>query len=657
MKPNPIPGFPSPPPPKAPPATNPTPSPNPGPNPAPTPAPTPVPGGSTPPGTPSARPAGTPRPGATRGPGVTRRSREAAVTGENWHFWWDYNKDRFLRLKVRLFEQEGVTSESAAFFFGRRRRATRDTNRPGQAFVDKHLLPALRKALRDRDHPVRYRSAVALGKSGGPAELPLLTGALADKDELVREGAVTGIALLATPAARDVLLPLFEGNKKGRALLGGRKANDDLRGVAAIGLGLLVRDHPEADGDGAVRKALFRHSLGRGHDHHIPMASVMALGLMRGEVDAVRKIVDHLRKVAAPRSGALDWVRAQAVLAIGRILAENPAAKQTTDLDFVVTTLNRGKSANVRRSAAIAIGYIAAGESGPDADAVKALIGKLRRGKDRLTRGFAAVSLGRLGGDQALTALARGLRKEKGQLSAFCGIGLGILAADASRGASPERAPGGRPQESDEASRARREAMSGRRLKAIQHLRAAFVRMRTPDLKGGLAIALGIAHDREAGAMLLKALRNSSDRRFRGDCAVALGMVAHVEAAETLLRIMEHADADPRMREHAAVGLGLMGSRRVVRPLLAALKSEQSHYALVAITQALGLVGDRSAIEPLAKLVAAKRQPTYTRTYACWALGGIGDARDLPALTPVRSHHNYHACCVNLNAMLVLIDL
>jgi HEAT repeat protein len=377
---------------------------------------------------------------------------------------------------------------------------------------------------------------------------------------------------------------------------------------------------------------------------------------MRGEVAAVHEIVDHLRKVAAPRSGALDWVRAQAVLAIGRILAENPGARRPGDLSFTVATLSRGKSANVRRSAAIALGYLAAGETEPDAAAVKALVAKLRRGKDRLTRGFAAISLGRLGGDDALAALTRGLRREKGQLGVFCGIALGILAADAEE-RSREKAGGKAAQATDAGRSAHRERIGQRRTRAIQHLRAAFTRKRAPDQKAGLAIALGIAHDRESGAMILKALKASSDRRFRGDCAVALGMVAHTEAADTLLRIMKHADADPRLREHAAVGLGLMGSRRVVRPLLDALRRDQSHYALVAITQALGLVGDRSAVVPLAELAVAKKLPTYTRTYACWALGGIGDPRSLPALTPVRSHHNYHACCVNLNAMLVLIDL
>jgi len=620
-----------PPPPSSPPGANP--------NPQPSPTPSTPPDARTPPSPSGSSPAGA-RAAGPRGTGVTRRSKDAAITGENWHFWWAYNRDRFLKLKTRLFADRSVHSESAEFFFGRHtQRAARDTDRPGPALVRDRLLPRLLDALKDPTFQVRYRAAVAVGKVGGEGELDALVKALGDRDELVREGATVGIALMAVPKARSVLIALLEDKAEGRRLLGGRSGTDELRGIAALGLGLLAHAHPGIDGDGSMRRVLMRHSLDPKHDHHIPMAAVISLGLFKEAPQTVREITKHLKGLTDRKRGAPEWVRAQAVLAIGRLVASNPGQVDPTNLEFLIDTLEGAKSAGMKRSAALALGCVAMVLDGPDSGATRALAQELAKGKDRLTRCFAAVSLGQMGGSTALQALTRGLLRHKHQLKVFCGLGLGILC-----GALAER----------------REAESvddQLRMKGVQYLRTAFERTRSPDLKGGLAIALGIAGDRPAGSMVLEAFRAARDTVLRGDCAVALGLLDHTAAAGVLLDTMKRAKADPRLREHAAVGLGLMGSRAMVRPLVEALRTERSHYALTAITLALGLVGDRTAVDPLTALLDPKKHPSYTRTYAGWALGSLGDHRSLPVLTPVRSNHNYHACCVNFNAMLVLIDL
>jgi HEAT repeat protein len=635
VQPNPIPGFPVPPPPS--PAPTPATSP-PGVLPEPPSAPTPPPpGGFTPPKTPTgAEPTATPRGATTRGPGVTRRNPEPSITGESWHYWWDYNKDRFLKLKTRLAAARAVQSESTEFFFGRRSgRAATDTDRPGPAYVRKFLLPRLLAALEDEVFEVRYRAAVAVGRVGAQEELPRLVRLLADKHELVREGATMGIALLQHPDARAPLLALLADGQAARRLLGGRKSTDELRGVAAVGLGLLANAHPGIDADGAMRNALIRQSLDPAHDHHIPMACVVALGLFRENKETVRTIAEHLKKVSK-RSGAAEWVRAQAVLAIGRLAEANAGATDPDDIAFLEDVLTNAGSAALRRSAALALASAAPDSDNPGSDAVVRALGrKLGKGKDRLTRCFAAIALGHMGGTRAHQLLSSAIVREKQELQVYCALGLGIAcgALEAREGSDPELLRSG-----------------------LQYLRVGFERMRSPDSKGGFAIALGIAGDGAAGPMLLEAYRDIRSTRFRSDCAVALGMVGHDAAAGMLLDAMNGKDSPPQLREHAAVGLGLMGSRQVVQPLVKALVKEKSHYALTAITQAVGLVGDRSAIGPLTDMLDPARNPAHLRTYACWALGSLGDPRPLPALTPIRSNHNYHACCVNFNAMLVLVD-
>ncbi|MBN2491272.1 MAG: HEAT repeat domain-containing protein [Planctomycetes bacterium] len=555
---------------------------------------------------------------------------------ESWHCWWDYNKDRFLKRQARLAEEQSVQSDSTDFFFGRQSgRLAIDADRPGRACVREHVLPALVAALRDDALAVRYRAAVAIGKTGAPEGLPRLLEALADRDELVREGAAMGLALLQHPEARTALLALLDDGQPARRLLGGRRSTDELRGIAAVGLGLLAHAHPGIDADGALRDALVRQSLDRSHDHHIPMACVAALGLFRERAEVRRAIAGHLRRVAAPGGPAAEWVRAQAVLAVGRLAESSRDAADSTDVAFLVDVLETSRNAALGRSAALALATAGIGPDGPQPAAVQALGRKLTAGRDRLTRGFSAISLGHLGGAQAHAMLTLALFREKQELQVYCGLGLAIAcgARSARAEADPERLCSGR-----------------------ERLRAAFERTRSPDARGGFAIALGIAGDADAGPMLLAAYRSARSVRFRGDCAVALGMIGHSAAAGALLDTIRAKYAAPELREHTALGLGLLRARATVPPLVAALASEPSHAARIAFTQALGLVGDRTAIAPLAGLLDSSRHSAHTRAYACWALGSLGDPRPLGALAPLRANHNYHACCGNFNAMLVLVD-
>ena len=576
---------------------------------------------------------------------MTRRNRSTSIPAESWRYWWNFNKDRFLKLKVRLYSGRSVQSESAEFFFGRRtRHVDKDTNRPGRAYLDVHLIPRLLLALEDPEVQVRYRAAVALGRVGTAAQIPALKKLLKDKFTRVREGALIGLVLLMTEDARPIFLDILEDNKKGKNLLGGQLTNDDLRGVAALGLGLLGEDE-----GGLSRKALIRQIRNRQNDHHVPMVATIALGLLEGNAQEVFQIIQDLRAIADKNSRVDEWVRAQAVLAMGRITALNNLEADPAVLKYMIRVLGHNKSANLRRSAASALGYLARGKGASVPAVVKALLKELDRGKDRISRGFAAVAVGQVGGPQAHRALCERLLKEKSQLKVFCGLGLGILCAGLADGIDRGSA--------DTTEHDRCESDQILRLKGLQYLLGAFKRTRSPELKGGLAICLGIGRDPLAGKTILKAMKASRDVRFRGDCAVALGMVGHSNAMDLLMRMLKGSDAQPRLKEHVAIGLGLMGYCNVVPPLISSLKTGKSHYSMVAITQALGFVGDRSAILPLTAFLDVKKHPTHRRAYACWALGTIGDQRMLPAFTPVRSNHNYLASCGTFNHLLYLVDM
>jgi HEAT repeat protein len=561
---------------------------------------------------------------------MSRRAPRAVDSKENWHFWWNYNKDGFLNLKAAVYKAAGqIQTESPEFFFGRstQRVVAADTNRPTDSDLGKRVIPSLTRALADPVADVRYRAAIALGRVGGPAEVKVLVGALADSNYTVREGAATGLALLRAEAARPYLAALLEFGEEGRKLVKRQTSFDGIRGIAAIGLALLGEDDA-----GSVRALLMRHIKYRKHSHHIPMMCTIGLGLLIGDEQYVRGILDRLEALSAPGSRFDNWTRAQAVVATGRLIKRNGLKAGEKTVRKMIRILERGETVHLRRSAAIALGHLH-GWTAPDPVMVKALVKAHRDSGDGMVRNLAAISLGRIGGQKALVALTDGVIRGRGQRRVYSGLGLGILCANLDREAEHER-----------------------RVRGLAALTAAFDKARDPDVKGGLAIALGIADERDSGGILLSALREVKDVGFRGDCAVALGMVGHREATRFLLDLLSESDSLPLLKEKVAIGLGLMGTREAVPPLVQALKNARSAYALRSITQSLGFIGDRTAIHPLAELVNGERTQTLTRVFACSALGAIGDPRNLPLLTAVRTDHNFLGCCTELNYLLAAVN-
>ncbi len=99
------------------------------------------------------------------------------------------------------------------------------------------------------------------------------------------------------------------------------------------------------------------------------------------------------------------------------------------------------------------------------------------------------------------------------------------------------------------------------------------------------------------------------------------------DQVENLIAALQ--DEDPRLRETAASGLGLLGDARAVEALIAALEDEDWEVRLEA-AGALGEIGDAGAVEPL--IVALQDEASDVREEAAGALGEIGDARAVEAL-------------------------
>lgn len=582
------------------------------------------------PGSPGASRPGAGTAGAAGGGATTvRRSRGGrAARFEDWDFWWGHNKEIYLNLKDRLYDDAPV-SDTAAFFFGRRRNTgtpARSANRPTEAFVRARLVPRLLTALGSDSFDLRDSALLALGKAGGPEEVAAMLAMVKDKVRSVRENAVMSLGVLGAKEAIPPLLALLDGRRAGQKLRG-RKPESRLRAFAATSLGMI--------GDNAhneVRAKLADLAGKAGVNRNVAVNCAIGLGLLVGDTLYVNRTAEVLRSLVANPEKVDRWVRVHAVVALARLHRHNGLPPSRETITFLTRLAKRDRVAHVRRSAVIGLGLLVQ-DPNAEPDAVKFLCQQFLRARDNATRHFAAIALGQVGGEIALKRLREGVLTAKDQRRAFAALGLAILC---------ERWVG------DPQCRENRDS-------ALKTLRTAFEKEKAPHIRGGLAIALGIARDATAGPMLLSAMSAGRDPAYRGYVALALGMVRYAPAVAPMLTLMQASDNQPLLKQQTAIGLGLLGSRDVIGPLVDVLKEGKTSFMLCSATQALGFVGDRTAVKPLIEVMDGEKNTALARGYAAIALGNIVDPRPIPAVALIAANHNYLANTACLAEMFYVL--
>jgi HEAT repeat protein len=220
-------------------------------------------------------------------------------------------------------------------------------------------LPALAALLEDEVGAVRGAAARAAAGAGGRDALPLLLGALEDRNRWVRYCAVEGLLSLADAldgaqlaAVARALAPLLEAPEEGGALLylralarfGGGQAVARLAALLEAEDPYAVRAAAEAlAGLGPIAAAAapaLERALGRGWDPETRTALALALAAVGGAGAAAA-----LAPLAA--RGATER-RAEAVAALGRL--RDPGARQA------VAAALEDEAPRVRLAAALAVG-------------------------------------------------------------------------------------------------------------------------------------------------------------------------------------------------------------------------------------------------------------------------------------------------------------
>jgi len=138
-------------------------------------------GGPAGPGAPA--PSGPTTPGAsgpaTGGPAGPSGGGRGPITGargvtlddplDTWEFWWEFNKDPFIRLKDTV-HTSGPQTGSDDFYLGATRRSeAKDSMKPTQEQIDTEILPALKKAIdetQENEFDIISSCMIAMAKIG-----------------------------------------------------------------------------------------------------------------------------------------------------------------------------------------------------------------------------------------------------------------------------------------------------------------------------------------------------------------------------------------------------------------------------------------------------------------------------------------------------------
>lgn len=141
------------------------------------------------------------------------------------------------------------------------------------------------------------------------------------------------------------------------------------------------------------------------------------------------------------------------------------------------------------------------------------------------------------------------------------------------------------------------------------------------------AEALGkLGGDPRGVEAFLDFLKNSSSM-VREEGAAALGKIGHRSAAEALIQVIN--DESFFVRLSAVISLGKVGDSGATEPLTQCLKDEDKDIREAA-SSALGIVGDARAVESLIQTL--KDESPRVRYHAADSLGKLGDARAVEAL-------------------------
>jgi len=580
-----------------------------------------------------------------------------------WEFWWEHNQAPLLLLKTRV-RTSGSATGVEGFYLGDGQRPQQSSLGPTDDQLRQRVIPALLAVLaRETNDDLVTGAMVALAKIGdlgdaalgGEIEAQLLRR-LADGAQDTRETAAVALGILASPRSIPTLAHLLWDTPEGRKLVRAGEVVYRTRAFAAYGLGLVgARATSEVDRQLVV--SILRRALEeeRTSTRDLGVASVLALGLVPLATLAPAALPRAGRDLAPPessRQAQLDFVlallrdpegerlvRAQCPITLARLLAGLPEPHLGPYRTVIVGELlecltRRREETEVVQSAVLALGAIGCNDAGSELDARirRALTEVPRQVSEPQARAFALLALAeagaRYGGgpahegiDHARAFLIDQMLDGRNWLQPWAALAAGVLAWHV-QGVEPQH-PALAPLR-----RVLRDQLEDER----QH-----------EALAALALGAGLARSQDSAPHLMRLLRKGLPDATRGQVALALGLLGHVEAIEPLRALLPESRYRPELLRQAAMALGLLGDKEVGLQLATMLGDARSLATQAAIASALGHVGDRRTLDPLLALLESRLATERARAFAAVALGNVCDKELLPWNAKLGVGLNYRA--------------
>ncbi len=514
------------------------------------------------------------------------------VINDSWQMWWETNKFDFIDLhrvqdapltgQGRLIETETQRDKRLAQI---------------RVVLDTTVLPLFRQLTEAPDPAVRASAAVALGKLQDTEGAILAKAMLADGSWNVRLAAMLALGITESGRASYQLVSIAADAKFGRELLDNSGLSDQERGTALLTAALRGQGSTEIILDELLEEP-------DEVPNQLLATACEAAGLSRNT-----RHITSLTTIARDESHP-EFIRSAALNALGRM--GDPAVVPT-----LLAALDQG--IQPRRAAAIGLGYTAHGGL---SSVIDRLVLAVEDDSDAPTRHFAAITLGRLGGEQARAALTSLFVKPSSDMRPWLALALGLSERNNPQGEVPALL----------AAKAERESNA--------NSLAAYM------------IALGLSGGDQAFDTLSRYI-DDSKVLTASYAALGLGLSGHRDA-HPVLRDALKSSSSPIFQQRAALGLGLLGNSAVVPSLVGLIQNSGNAPVASFAALAIGFLGDENALGPLLQIIEKEGPSGIATTYAISAVGQLFDQDRRPALSRLASGDNYLARSNAANNLLLL---
>ncbi|MEE8468911.1 MAG: HEAT repeat domain-containing protein [Planctomycetota bacterium] len=543
----------------------------------------------------------------------------------SWESWWRFNREPYLELRSAI-RASGITTDESWWPRAGQKKKPWESLRPSQQVIREEVVPALVHALEtERSHDLLTRALIALARIGdvaaedGSSEpLRIIRKLLKHRDQQVSETAAIALGILANDESTSFLTQLATDHPTARSYLGRAEVPYRTRAFAAYGLGLLG----DRTSDDELRQDIAETLVDLLTTAHfstrdVKVAAMTAFGLTAVDSDP-RAVVEE----GAAESNRRHVLSREAQLEFLLDYFDPAAAREHESTRHWL----------VRAHAPTAIARLLQGVRGQLRDrAARVLLNSLDAESEvrREIQMSCTLALGEIGDASSegardidveiRSALTRSIRLGEPQVRRFALIALAQCAGTPGPG---------------------RQAVAG--TAAVRKTLQASLARGPARLRPWAGLAVGVLARRlkdngqavDDGA--LRALMAEAQRCKRPDdigaYLLGLGIAGYGEAREVCLDKLAYFDAASGARGYAALALGLMQDRSAIEPIQELIRtSENEPDFLQPASIALSLLSHKEFVPDLLEMLA-QDENLATQAAVATALGTFGDRRSIEPL-------------------------